>query len=425
MNSKTKDGSMRRVLAVVPALVILLVGIWTPLVRAAACPTGMSQLDCSALYGNWSNWIPSTGSSCSDLGSVTPGNLPSGVPEPYNGLITKASAKFGSSASLEAAILYWENRGFPPINKQWATSSAGAQGPMQFLLTTFDAYGQDGNGDGKIDINNIADAIYTGANLLAKNGAKADTPLGSLDQPLAANTLLRAAAAYNAGGGNVDKWGSNATLDSMFKETADYVRAVYALISSNFTSAVTSGSNPVQSSSSGSAGTVDTSVSSCGNTDIGTGTGQFTDDTSVTIPGVQAMLIKAKSLADPANRDKLQGLCDGNPNCYQKCDRLAAVAWGHTSSNFPSAKAHWLAAVAAGKAHPNDRKPPVGALLFYDTSTWGHVATYLGNNQVLSNDVNDSESGFQGGVYIVSADKMETTGWHLKYLGWVNPVPWL
>jgi hypothetical protein len=296
---------------------------------------------------------------------------------------------------------------------------------MQFLLTTFDAYGQDGDGDSKIDINNIADAIYTGANLLAKNGAKTDTPLGSLDKPLAPNTLLRAAAAYNAGGGNVSKWGNNATLDTLFKETADYVRAVYALISSNFTSAVTSGSNPVQSNANSGAAPAGASSSPCGDMNIGTGSGKFTDNASVSIPGVGKMLAKAKWLADPANRGQLQGLCDGSPNCYQKCDRLAAVAWGRTMSNHVSAKEHWNAAVAAGRAHPGDRNPPVGALLFYDTSTFGHVAVYLGNNQVLSNDVGDTKSGFKGGAYIVSADAIETTIWHLSYLGWVNPVPWL
>ena len=398
---------------------------WFPIVQAASCPTGMSQLDCSALYGNWANWIPATDPECSEVGSVTPGNLPPGVPEPYNGLITKASAKFGSSAALEAAILYWENRGFPPANKQWATSSAGAQGPMQFLPTTFDVYGQDGNDDGKIDINNVADAIYTAANLLAKNGAKANTPLGSLDKPLAENTLLRAAAAYNAGGGNVNNWGANASLDGLFQETADYIRAVYALISSNFTAAVTSGNRPVESNATGDASSNDPTSTNCGDTNVGSGTGKFTDGNSTAIPGVQQMLTKAKWLANPANRSKLQALCDGSPNCFQRCDRLVAVAWGHEQAGHVSAKEHWLAAVSAGKAHAGDREPPVGALLFYDTSTYGHVVVYLGNNQVLSNDVNDSESGFKGGVYIVSADKIEGAGWGLTYLGWVDPVPWL
>ena len=52
-----------------------------------------------------------------------------------------------------------------------ATSSAGAQGPMQFMPATFAAYGVDGNGDGRADINNVTDAIYSAANLLCANGA--------------------------------------------------------------------------------------------------------------------------------------------------------------------------------------------------------------------------------------------------------------
>lgn len=52
-----------------------------------------------------------------------------------------------------------------------ATSSAGAQGPMQFMPATFAAYGVDGDGDGRTDINNVIDAIYSAANLLCANGA--------------------------------------------------------------------------------------------------------------------------------------------------------------------------------------------------------------------------------------------------------------
>jgi Transglycosylase SLT domain len=51
------------------------------------------------------------------------------------------------------------------------TSSKGAQGPMQFLSSTFASYGVDGDGDGRADINNAADAIFSAANLLCANGA--------------------------------------------------------------------------------------------------------------------------------------------------------------------------------------------------------------------------------------------------------------
>lgn len=50
-------------------------------------------------------------------------------------------------------------------------SSAGALGPMQFLPATFVRYAKDGNGDGKADIWNPADAIFTAARYLCANGA--------------------------------------------------------------------------------------------------------------------------------------------------------------------------------------------------------------------------------------------------------------
>lgn len=52
-----------------------------------------------------------------------------------------------------------------------ATSSAGAQGPMQFMPSTFEAYGVDGDGDRIARINDVEDAIFSAANLLCANGA--------------------------------------------------------------------------------------------------------------------------------------------------------------------------------------------------------------------------------------------------------------
>ncbi len=50
------------------------------------------------------------------------------------------------------------------------TSSAGAQGLMQFMPRTFAAYGVDGNGDAKAQIRNDADSIYSAANYLTAFG---------------------------------------------------------------------------------------------------------------------------------------------------------------------------------------------------------------------------------------------------------------
>ncbi|NHA68775.1 peptidoglycan DD-metalloendopeptidase family protein [Phycicoccus sp. CMS6Z-2] len=52
-----------------------------------------------------------------------------------------------------------------------ATSTAGAQGLMQFLPTTFAQYGVDGDGDGRADILDDADSIHSAAHYLAASGA--------------------------------------------------------------------------------------------------------------------------------------------------------------------------------------------------------------------------------------------------------------
>ena len=52
-----------------------------------------------------------------------------------------------------------------------ATSSAGAQGLMQFLPATFATYGVDGNRDGNATITNDADSIHSAAHYLTAMGA--------------------------------------------------------------------------------------------------------------------------------------------------------------------------------------------------------------------------------------------------------------
>jgi membrane-bound lytic murein transglycosylase B len=49
-------------------------------------------------------------------------------------------------------------------------------GPMQFLPSTFASYGVDGNHDGRLDIEDPADAIFTAAAYLCANGATGHAP---------------------------------------------------------------------------------------------------------------------------------------------------------------------------------------------------------------------------------------------------------
>ena len=96
------------------------------------------------------------------------GALVAGEPSDLRLLYEGAAASCdGLDWSILAAIHYEERRhGTGP-----ATSSKGAQGPMQFLPTTFRSYRVDGDGDGRARINDLEDAVFSAANLLCANGA--------------------------------------------------------------------------------------------------------------------------------------------------------------------------------------------------------------------------------------------------------------
>jgi len=71
---------------------------------------------------------------------------------------------------LPAPILVAIGQAESSLGRRTFPSSAGAVGPMQFLPGTWQAYGTDGNGDGRADVMDTADALHGAARMLCAHG---------------------------------------------------------------------------------------------------------------------------------------------------------------------------------------------------------------------------------------------------------------
>ncbi|MET9913594.1 bifunctional lytic transglycosylase/C40 family peptidase [Streptomyces sp. NPDC006476] len=135
------------------------------------------------------------------------------VPSQYKSLIQDAgNACPQVTPNLLAALLTQES-GFNPK----ARSQVGAEGIAQFMPSTWETHGIDGNGDGKRDVWDPADAIPSAAKYLC--GIAGD--IKDVPGDKQSNML----AAYNAGSGAVRKYGGVPP----YKETQDYVKSIRAL----------------------------------------------------------------------------------------------------------------------------------------------------------------------------------------------------
>jgi Transglycosylase SLT domain len=95
------------------------------------------------------------------------------APEPADVLLRHflaAEDRFGVAWEYLAAVMLIETR----MGRIVSSSSAGAQGPMQFLPATWAAYGVDGDGDGDRDPRDYRDAIPAAARYLCASGAPGD-----------------------------------------------------------------------------------------------------------------------------------------------------------------------------------------------------------------------------------------------------------
>ena len=148
------------------------------------------------------------------MGAAAATGVSDAVPAAYRDDILKAgSICEGISPALIAAQIAAESNW-----NESAGSHAGAQGISQFMPATWNGgAGMDGDGDGKAEITNPHDAIYSQGHYMCAKLKEVDALLSA--QSVTGNRVELALAAYNAGTGAVENAGGIPTNG----ETEKYV----------------------------------------------------------------------------------------------------------------------------------------------------------------------------------------------------------
>ena len=101
---------------------------------------------------------------------LSAGPVPAPIPGDRASWLPLARQAAATCPGLSSAVLVAISSVESSLGLQTGTSSAGAVGPMQFLPSTWEAYGADGDGDGVSDVMNPIDAVHGAARLLCANG---------------------------------------------------------------------------------------------------------------------------------------------------------------------------------------------------------------------------------------------------------------
>jgi cell wall-associated NlpC family hydrolase len=119
-----------------------------------------------------STTVPSPTGSSPRPQPVRPQRLPqiADIPAHYLAEYRRAAAHYSVDWALLAGIGSAES----DHGRDISTSSAGAEGPMQFIPATWADYGVDGNHDGRTDVHDPADAIASAAHYLKAHGVHND-----------------------------------------------------------------------------------------------------------------------------------------------------------------------------------------------------------------------------------------------------------
>lgn len=244
----------RKLYSMKPAIILLLVVVYALVAvvlrsgtAQAMSPEQKKVLDSGIRYFNTED-IQCTFRPGGSTGGANVGNaLPNAVPEVWRNLIMGVAGQYPDvDPRLVAAVLWIENRGWPEYKTSgWSDSSAGAQGPWQFIPSTWASMGHDGDGDGVKDPNNPKDAVHaafkhhagSAGKPVAVTGYTGNNPETDFQTTVfnrRGDNLLYYAAKYN---------GSGAPDGQLLKnfprgQNADYVIMAYWLLASNFETGV-------------------------------------------------------------------------------------------------------------------------------------------------------------------------------------------
>ncbi|WP_107418103.1 bifunctional lytic transglycosylase/C40 family peptidase, partial [Streptomyces sp. CB03238] len=148
-----------------------------------------------------------------------------GVPAEFREWILKADAAC-KEQELTPALLaaqLWQESKFK-TSKEEATSHAGAQGPAQFLPSTFATWGRDDDGNGETSLWDIGDAVMAQGRMMCSLLKQAKT------SGYPGDVRALALAGYNAGWGRVQQFKGVPPKSFANGETYDYVQLILSYI---------------------------------------------------------------------------------------------------------------------------------------------------------------------------------------------------